>query len=733
MKSDAPRQDTIFRPNDVLNNTYRIEAILGKGGTSEVYRARSEISGRVVAVKALRWEFSRNEDYLALMTREEDVREIRHDAIVRYFDTQRTDDGTVYLVMDHVDGPGLDRKLRDGGMSAPDLMVVAQRVAEGLAVAHGRNIVHRDLSPDNIILRGGHPSEAVIIDFGIAKDTNPGAETIVGNEFAGKYAYAAPEQLSGDTDARSDIYALGALLLSTFRGKAPDVGRNPIEVIQRKSQPLDTQGVPEPLKSLIDRMTQPDRANRFQSAFDVLEAIRSGPQAPADTTAADETVIVPRPRVVAETTAPPTAPQTAPPAASNSLPDKKQAHVTTVSAPRPASSKKGGLIAVAGLVLVAVLAAAAWFGGVLGPGRLPVQDPYTLIAQRGTDGVVQVVGFVPGDQIAQDMAALVEPLGGTASLTLASGAITETWGQDVLALIRDVADLPEWRVAVSGNDIRVTGLAPNRAEHQRVLSALASLPPGLQGSVEVELGPRFLPEAPVRQALDTLADCGALSLSSAPATGWPNTARIDVGGRVASVATKAALNDSLAAMVGTRDVRIDVEVLNPALCEIEAALPRAPAGGFGVVFGFGDRPDLNPAGRYFVGENPVIDVVIPADVTSGVLYVMALDVSGNVFHMLPNLNRADNDVVTLRAGRSGPVAVRVAYGLAEAQGTGKLAFNVDDSALGKTKVVVLHAPAPIFDGLRPMTESAQSFVQALQAVAGPVESLDSKILTTAKP
>ncbi len=158
-------------------------------------------------------------------------------------------------------------------------------------MAHERRIIHRDLSPDNIILRGGVPSEAVIIDFGIAKDANPGAQTIVGNEFAGKYAYAAPEQLSGHTDARSDLYALGALLLATFRGKRPDIGANPMEVLKNKALPLDTSGVPEPLKSLIDKMTQPDPAQRYQSADDLLAAIDHGDDS-------DRTVIAPRPTTV---------------------------------------------------------------------------------------------------------------------------------------------------------------------------------------------------------------------------------------------------------------------------------------------------------------------------------------------------------------------------------------------------------------------------------------------------
>ena len=205
-----PRPSDLFQPGDLVNNTYRIEAILGRGGTSDVYRARSEISGRLAALKVLKAEFSSNDEYLVLLTREEEIRDIRHDAVVRYSENNRTSDGHVYLVMDFVDGPGLDQKLKQGPMSAEDLLTVCRRVTEGLQAAHVRGIVHRDLSPDNIILRNGDPAQAVIIDFGIAKDANPGAETIVGNEFAGKYAYAAPEQLAGKTDHRTDIDALGA-------------------------------------------------------------------------------------------------------------------------------------------------------------------------------------------------------------------------------------------------------------------------------------------------------------------------------------------------------------------------------------------------------------------------------------------------------------------------------------------------------------------------------------------
>lgn len=712
MSGGKSGHDPIFQPGDLLNNTYRIEAALGRGGTSEVYRARSEISGRIVALKALRSEFSRNEDYLALMRREEDIREIRHDSIVRYYDNQRTDDGTVYLIMDYVEGPGLDVKLKAGGMSAEDLMIVAARVSEGLAAAHAKNIVHRDLSPDNIILRGGNPAEAVIIDFGIAKDTNPGAETIVGNEFAGKYAYAAPEQLAGNTDERADIYALGALLLATFRGKAPASGNNPMEVVTRKAQPLDTTGVPEPLKSLIDQMTQPDRTKRLPNAAAVLAAIRHGPVADDS----ERTVIVPR-QAAQPVPVKPAAPT---PPASNPAPKAADA----------AKAGRGGLLGVLGLVAVAVLGGGAYVAGLFGP-QFPAADPFILVAERKADSTAQAVGNVPSPEVEQALSAKMAGVGGGVQLTLASGNIAESWGADVMSLIDAVAALPEWRVAASDNQVKVTGLALTRDEQKR-LSALP-IPAGLTGSVEIDLGPRILTMAALKQVLAAHADCGELSVANPVPTGFPADATVIISGKLADVASQVALNDALTAALGPRTLRIEVEVLNPTLCTVDAALPNAPQGGFDITFGFGDRPDANPTGRYFVGENPVIDVTIPADVTDGYLYVSALDVSGSVFHLLPNLNREDNSIATLRAGRSGPATVRVAHSEADAKASGALAFVVDDTSLGKTRLLIIHAKEPIFDALRPTTESAAGYAQALKSLTAPVASLDSRILTTAKP
>ncbi|MGR3321329.1 MAG: serine/threonine-protein kinase [Pseudooceanicola sp.] len=724
----------IFQPGDLLNNTYRIEKLLGRGGTSEVYRARSEISGRVIAIKALKAEYAINEDFLALMTREEDIRDVRHDAVVRYFDTQRMQDGVVYLVMDYVDGPGLDRKLAEGGMSAGDLMIVGERVCQGLIAAHERNIIHRDLSPDNIILRDDDPAEAVIIDFGIAKDTNPGAETIVGNEFAGKYAYAAPEQLSGRTDPRSDIYSLGALLLSTFRGRKPDIGNNPMEVVQRKAEPLDLEGVPDPLRRLIAKMTHPDPDQRFATARDLLAGFRDpdSVEAPAPAESApsveldDATVIAP-----VATSRPPSA-ETPPPPASEPRADR-----STPEAPA-AKGGRGGMFAVLALVLLAAIGGGGYavgpFDGLLGP-RYPAADPYTLVVQRQFGSDPQAVGNVPSPEIEAALSDRMASIGGGATLTLATGNIAEDWGTALLDVVEAALPLEEFRIAVQNDELRLTGLAHD-AEQQATIRAAFSdgMPGAFSGSVDIGLGPRFLDPATLEPVLASHADCGRLQLQSPPPVGYGLDDQIIVTGRFAEAATREAVAAEIAAMAGDRPVRVEAEVLNESLCRVDDMLPRAGPGGFDLRFGFGDQEGENLSGRYKVGDNPVIDLRLPEDVQSGFLYVSVVDVKGVVFHLLPNRVRPENSVEALRADADEDGFVRVAYGLDEAQGTGRIAFNVDGSVLGKSKVIVLHSDRELFDELRPTTESAESYADALRRardVGGlSVNSIDSAILTT---
>ncbi len=723
------RAGDLFQPGDLVNNTYRIEAILGRGGTSDVYRARSEISGRLAALKVLKAEFSSNDDYLVLLTREEEIRDIRHDAVVRYSENNRTADGHVYLVMDYVDGPGLDQKLKAGPMSAGDVLTVCKRVCEGLEAAHARNIVHRDLSPDNIILRDGDPAQAVIIDFGIAKDTNPGAETIVGGEFAGKYAYAAPEQLSGKTDQRTDIYSLGALLLANFRGQKADAGRNLLEVVENKKEPLNTQDVPEPLKSILDKMTAPNPDDRYQSAGDVLRALaaaRNGSAASHDDLD-DATVIAPR-----------AAPATAPSAAPVAKPDPKPK--ATPAKAEPAKSSRGGVVAAVGVLAVVGIGAGGYFGGLfdsfLAP-QYPTVSPYTLVADKRPGQAPRAVGFVPSETVRDAMTGEITSEGGDVDLTLASGDISDTWGTAVTGVIDAAMDLDEWHFVVEGNEARLTGQTTNQALHAELEQLYsAGLPDGLQGTADIELESLFLSADEVRPILSGLADCGALKLIDAPSTGYGPETPIKVDGTLASRDSLVGLDTALTALAGSRPIDLEqVTLLNPTLCLIENFLPSAPTSDISIAFFNGEQGNApNPTGDFIVGQNPVIDVDLPDDVQDGYLSVSVLDVSGNVFHLLPNVTRQDNDIASLRDGESGPISVRVAYSIDESQDNGGIAFKVDDTALGKSKVIVLHTDNQLFSTIRPTAESAAGYAEALREQDRNVEtqilSLDSRILTT---
>jgi serine/threonine protein kinase len=118
---------------------------------------------------------------------------LSHDAIVRYHVfTIDPSIGRPYLAMEFVDGPSLFDIMRDGPVPADQVSRLCHRLASGLSAAHHAGTVHRDLSPDNIILPGGNVDRAKIIDFGIARSANVGGETLIGGRFAGKYNYVSP-------------------------------------------------------------------------------------------------------------------------------------------------------------------------------------------------------------------------------------------------------------------------------------------------------------------------------------------------------------------------------------------------------------------------------------------------------------------------------------------------------------------------------------------------------------
>jgi serine/threonine-protein kinase len=201
--------DQLLPAGTRLNNLYEIEEHIADGGIGTVYRARDVESGDPVAVKVLLANFSKDPMILDLFKREAKIlRKLKHDALTQYYVFAKEPTlGIYYLAMEFVGGPSLKTRLQSGPLEPEAVFRLLQRLASALQAVHDREVIHRDLSPDNIILQNGDVGQAKIIDFGISR-ANTGGPTIIGDGFAGKVNYVSPEQVGifdGKVTARSDI------------------------------------------------------------------------------------------------------------------------------------------------------------------------------------------------------------------------------------------------------------------------------------------------------------------------------------------------------------------------------------------------------------------------------------------------------------------------------------------------------------------------------------------------
>src|SRR5262252_1849511 len=207
-----------FLPGTLLGGRYRILTLLGRGGMGEVYRAMDLTLGQSVALKFLPEEAVNNHRLLERFHGEVRVaRLVSHPNVCRVYDIGQIE-GMPFISMVYVDGEDLaSLLLRIGRLPADKAVETARKLCAGLAAAHDRGVIHRDLKPQNIMIN--KRGEVVIMDFGLAaiSDQLSGAEVRNGTP-----AYMAPEQLKGDAvTARSDLYALGLVLYELFTGKRP--------------------------------------------------------------------------------------------------------------------------------------------------------------------------------------------------------------------------------------------------------------------------------------------------------------------------------------------------------------------------------------------------------------------------------------------------------------------------------------------------------------------------------
>jgi serine/threonine-protein kinase len=273
--------DVVARLTAALNGRYTIERELGQGGMATVYLAHDTRHDRDVAIKVL------HPDLAAALGAERFLAEIRttanlqHPHILPLHDSGVAD-GFLYYVMPFVDGETLrDRLTRERQLPLNDTLTIAREVADALQYAHHRGIIHRDIKPENILLQGGH---ALVADFGIALAVQQaGGQRMTQTGLSlGTPQYMSPEQAMGERtlDARTDVYALGAVTYEMLAGGAPFTGSSVqaivAKVLTERPSPITTvrDTIPPSVEHAVLRALAKLPADRWTSAADYAAALR---------------------------------------------------------------------------------------------------------------------------------------------------------------------------------------------------------------------------------------------------------------------------------------------------------------------------------------------------------------------------------------------------------------------------------------------------------------------------
>jgi eukaryotic-like serine/threonine-protein kinase len=269
---------------------YEIVAPLGKGGMGEVYRARDTRLRRDVALKLLPDAAAHDADSLHRFDREtRAVATLNHPSILAIHDTGLFK-AVPYAVTELLEGESLADRLRTGPLHPQKAVEVAAQIADGLAAAHDKGIIHRDIKPDNIFLT--NEGRAKILDFGIARIEQPTrtaglADTITRSRtsssqfLVGTAGYMSPEQVRGKAiDGRTDVFSLGATFFEMLTGHRAFMRDSPVETLgavlrdDPRKHP-EAEKIPEDLKMFVFRCLEKDAADRYQSARDLVLDLRS--------------------------------------------------------------------------------------------------------------------------------------------------------------------------------------------------------------------------------------------------------------------------------------------------------------------------------------------------------------------------------------------------------------------------------------------------------------------------
>ena len=263
---------------------FEILRVLGKGGMGTVYLARDQQLGRLVALKVLNATDLAYDDRKARFLREaRSAAAIRHQNVATIYEVDETDDGTPFIVMEYCEGETLSQRIRRRPIEAAEFLAIARQLAAGLAAAHEKGIIHRDIKSANIVVEPN--GVAKILDFGLAKAvprslTDPGAERTFESStghFFGTLHFISPEQARGqNADIRSDLFSVGVVLFHMAAGHLPFNADAPLLVLEkiRDGEPEDfvplDPAFPGAASRVISKLLQKDPDDRYQSAGALL-------------------------------------------------------------------------------------------------------------------------------------------------------------------------------------------------------------------------------------------------------------------------------------------------------------------------------------------------------------------------------------------------------------------------------------------------------------------------------
>jgi serine/threonine protein kinase len=261
---------------------YRVLQVLGSGGMGIVYKAEDIQLKRLVALKAMLPTLGASEDARKRFLREaQAAAAINHDNVVRIYQVGE-DRGVPFMAMQLLEGESLDTRLkRKGQLALSEVLRIGRETAEGMAAAHSRGLVHRDIKPPNLWLEGEN-RRVKILDFGVARATDDNAHLTQTGAIVGTPAYMAPEQASAKpVDHRSDLFSLGCVLYRLATGELPFKGNDPITILaalalETPAPPAELNpDVPGELSDLVMRLLAKDAKQRPDSARVVAKEIQT--------------------------------------------------------------------------------------------------------------------------------------------------------------------------------------------------------------------------------------------------------------------------------------------------------------------------------------------------------------------------------------------------------------------------------------------------------------------------